>query len=50
MKPLTMQDMRRLNGGDNCSDLATAIVVLGLLEPVGAAILVGYWLSQGCHA
>lgn len=52
MKRLTAHEMHVMNGGSvalNCHDLADAIAVLALLgQVVGAGILLGYYISQGC--
>lgn len=52
MTRLTSQQMHRINGGTmptNCRDLMNAIAVLAICgQELGAAILLGYYISQGC--
>jgi hypothetical protein len=51
MTKLTSQQMRLINGGSMspCGDLLNAITVLMLFgQEIGAAILLGYYISQGC--
>jgi hypothetical protein len=49
MRRLTAQQMSKVNGGKPCNDLNAAIIIMSIIEPVGAAILIGIWLSQGCQ-
>jgi hypothetical protein len=49
MRRLTAQEMRKMNGGKPCNDLNAAIVIMSIIDPIGAAILIGIWLSQGCQ-
>jgi bacteriocin-like protein len=48
MKELTNEEMMAVNGGTPCHDLEVAIAITAILDPFGAAFLIGIYIGSGC--